>query len=594
MEKARRQVFLSFLGTSDYVEVHYCMNDYESKLVRFIQESAVELFLKDKQDNLPYKIYIFCTKESESKNWRDDGHKDRFENPLKREGLSTRLRYLFQEQGLDESNIEMIIIPEGFNEEEIWQLFNTVYDVLEEGDEITFDMTHSFRSIPLFSTVLFNYARVMKGVEVRKLYYGAFEKLGPSYLVKDMPKKERLAPIIDMTGIVDLQKTTIAASDFIKFGKMSSLGEFLQSADIGLTPRQQEKISQFDNILATNRINQIKEGRWKSEFEATAKHIREKYKTNNPQTHLLNKMADNIKDFSASPDFKNIETAIEWAMKYHQVIQAYTICQEYAITRIEAMYDEELKDTILPDYHLEDDMDERERKKETKRAEKQAKVDRRNFVSGILAISDKDIDNGRFMNLLGVGEYALLRDKMLSDDFVNKVRQYFDSLTAVRNELNHGKPSQRNFIEQMNMDIPHMLSILRSMDMPVEKDIIPKPQHFLNLSNHPSSTWDEKQIEAAEKYGPIEDMEFPKVSPEASEEEIVALVDDYAEKIIAKSEVYDLTVHVMGEMTFTLGLVSRLKEQGIRCVASTTTRETIDKGNGVKESAFGFVRFREY
>lgn len=49
----------------------------------------------------------------------------------------------------------------------------------------------------------------------------------------------------------------------------------------------------------------------------------------------------------------------------------------------------------------------------------------------------------------------------------------------------------------------------------------------------------------------------------------------------------------MGEMNFTYALVSKLKAHNIRCVASTTKRETVEE-NGVKISKFNFVRFREY
>ena len=52
-------------------------------------------------------------------------------------------------------------------------------------------------------------------------------------------------------------------------------------------------------------------------------------------------------------------------------------------------------------------------------------------------------------------------------------------------------------------------------------------------------------------------------------------------------------VHIMGEMNFTYSLVSKLKAHNIRCVASTTKRETVEE-NDVKISKFNFVRFREY
>ena len=50
----------------------------------------------------------------------------------------------------------------------------------------------------------------------------------------------------------------------------------------------------------------------------------------------------------------------------------------------------------------------------------------------------------------------------------------------------------------------------------------------------------------------------------------------------------------MGEMNFTFGLVNMLLNYGIKCLASTTKRIAQESANGVKESVFYFVQFREY
>jgi len=94
-------------------------------------------------------------------------------------------------------------------------------------------------------------------------------------------------------------------------------------------------------------------------------------------------------------------------------------------------------------------------------------------------------------------------------------------------------------------------------------------------------------------YGEIVDMKFPEVEPEASEEEIDSLVEEYASKIEQRTVTADVTVHVMGEMTFVYQLVNRLKGMGIRCVASTTVRDAVQEGD-TKTSTFHFCKFREY
>ncbi|MGN0186723.1 MAG: CRISPR-associated protein [Paludibacteraceae bacterium] len=112
---------------------------------------------------------------------------------------------------------------------------------------------------------------------------------------------------------------------------------------------------------------------------------------------------------------------------------------------------------------------------------------------------------------------------------------------------------------------------------------------FLNLSNHPSVSWSSEQLAAAG--GRVVDMPFPQVDPEGDEEYIAKLADEYYQKIL---EMQGITaIHLMGEMNFTFALVTKLKAAGIKCVVSTTKRETIEE-NGVKISTFQFVRFREY
>lgn len=117
---------------------------------------------------------------------------------------------------------------------------------------------------------------------------------------------------------------------------------------------------------------------------------------------------------------------------------------------------------------------------------------------------------------------------------------------------------------------------------------------FVNISNHPTKLWGKAQIETAQQYGELVDIPFPDVSPTASHEELQALAQEYVQRIVSLASSQTLTVHVMGEMTFTFMVVTRLKELGIRCVASTTERKTTYNSDGVKLSEFSFVQFREY
>lgn len=119
---------------------------------------------------------------------------------------------------------------------------------------------------------------------------------------------------------------------------------------------------------------------------------------------------------------------------------------------------------------------------------------------------------------------------------------------------------------------------------------------LLNLSNHPSTSWPAAQCRAAlDQYGEIRDLSFPQIPPAADTDGVRQIVEEYEGRIRKlAAEAPGLTVHLMGELTFTHLLVNRLQEAGISCVASTSERIVIKEAGGKKVSQFNFIRFRNY
>ena len=123
---------------------------------------------------------------------------------------------------------------------------------------------------------------------------------------------------------------------------------------------------------------------------------------------------------------------------------------------------------------------------------------------------------------------------------------------------------------------------------------------LINLSNHPSDRWGEKQMHLTnEMFGAVLDLPFPPIDPEADENEVKELANDYFNRVTAifdecANEPKPNAVHIQGEFTFVFALVSLLLSSGIKCVASTTRRTVEEEANGKKISVFEFVKFREY
>lgn len=118
---------------------------------------------------------------------------------------------------------------------------------------------------------------------------------------------------------------------------------------------------------------------------------------------------------------------------------------------------------------------------------------------------------------------------------------------------------------------------------------------FINFSNHDSKDWSEAQIRAAEVWGSIVDMPFPKVEATASEREIEVLAESYVERIIAMRPA---AVMCQGEFTLAFSVTEKLKSCHIPVLAACADRrvetEPGDNRQSVKKVYFEFVRFREF
>ena len=118
---------------------------------------------------------------------------------------------------------------------------------------------------------------------------------------------------------------------------------------------------------------------------------------------------------------------------------------------------------------------------------------------------------------------------------------------------------------------------------------------LINITNHPSDKWAPKQIaEAKQLFDSITDIPFPIIDPTDDEQQISTLADHYLHLVLAFSNKEHITVHIMGEMTFTYALINRLHNHGIPCIASTTQRIVKELSNGERIAQFNFVRFRHY
>lgn len=413
-----RKVFISFLGTNNYVNCRYQFNDWISEPVRFVQEAMIDYICSDwtAED----RILIFCTSKestgelgSKELNWLDEGQPKAID-AIEKTGLQTRLQELKQRKDL-KAEIEQVDISAGFTEEEIWEIFNTVYSKLKTEDEIYFDVTHAFRSIPLFSVVLFNYSKFMIDTRLISIMYGAFEKLGPSYNVKDLPEDKRIAPIIDMTNIARLQEYNQIASELKEFGRVKSLQEHIKLHDettvIQSVRDLKNSISKLDEYITTINIKEIKKGGFITAFRNNYKNIKKRNDIPKPIKHILEELNKETADFVSAADFKNLEVAINWTIKHEMLTQAFPLAEEYIILRMT----EEYRDMI---------------------PENLSNKKRWEFMGSILGMPQTDFNDKRWRNILA--EYSDAADDISEEERIQELRPKYDVIRRIRNSIAHG------------------------------------------------------------------------------------------------------------------------------------------------------------
>ncbi len=178
---------LTFLGTGRYQETRYAWRGEEFATPYVSQ--ALQHFLKAD------RLSVFVTKEAKDMHW---------------ESLQAAIAAACV--------LEPIDIPSGESEGEIWEIFAAVVRTVSPKEEIAFDITHAFRSIPLLVVLAGGFLQKARGVHLTGTYYGAFNPA----------RKGEPTPIVDLSPAMRLFDWLVAADKFADVGSAVDLGKLLQ------------------------------------------------------------------------------------------------------------------------------------------------------------------------------------------------------------------------------------------------------------------------------------------------------------------------------------------------------------------------------
>ena len=252
MEKGKsRKVFLSFLGLGNYEKCVYTFEKEKSKNVKFVQNAIVEI-CKDKFD----KKFVLCTPSAKN----------------------THYNSLVNEIG---HSFEAVNISEDMSEKGIWEIFQQIYDVLNENDEVVFDITHSFRFMPMLGITLLQMAKFLKNIKVKKVFYGAYE---PNKFKNGITE----FPLVDLTSFSMLQDWILAGYTLVNTGRAEEIEKLAKNDLIPILKESKGKNIEAANLrkiadkiqdmtlnFRTNRGNEIITAHEMKEINESVKEIKE-------------------------------------------------------------------------------------------------------------------------------------------------------------------------------------------------------------------------------------------------------------------------------------------------------------------------------
>ncbi len=563
-----RKVFITVLGTGFYGKCKYQLGDFISNETRFIQQAMLEYFAKKGSDEdkwVKEDLFLFLlTERAKTENWEVENNK-RATFCNKEEVEYIGLKQIIDGMKLVPT-IETKDIPDGKNEKEMWDIFDIVFNSIKDGDELYFDLTHSFRYLPMLILVLGNYAKFLKKVTIKGISYGNYE-------ARD--RNKNIAPIVDLMPIAALQDWTYAAGQYLHSGNVENLVELSSKTINPILSKTKGADQDAQNLkkFVTNLKNVVEERRTcrgisivKSENFQSLKTLSDNMEETfiSPLNPVFDKIKDSLKDFDEDENIMNGFAAAKWCLDNGLYQQAATILQESIDTLIcmnmgidwQIEKEREVANIAfnvaipnLPEEKWNLKLDEKATREEIEK--------RKQIIKDIL-------NNGLFKNLINS----------------------YNAIKTLRNDFNHaGMRNCPMSSQSIKNNIGDLLNQVKIIITPV----------LINLSNHPCEGWSSEQLQAAQsRWGKVVDMAFPNVDADGDEHYIATLAEATAEQVEKLAQGQFATVHVMGEMTLTMALVARLKQRGMPCVASTSKRIVTEVKPGEKVVKFQFERFRAY
>jgi CRISPR-associated Csx2 family protein len=243
---------ISFLGKSQRTDGHYrtAIYDFGQGITR--KTSFFSLGLKEVIN--PDKLIILgtsgsmwdvlCGELSQNTNDLEALMTAVDTNTVTQALLDTYQLLISQHLGVD---CQLRLISYGDTSDGQVQILQAMAQDVEQGDEVSLDLTHGLRHLPMLGLLSAMYLQIAKNVTIAGIYYGAFELTPKS----DTHQSDQITPVLRLDGLLKIADWINALQGFDKTGDIAPFSELLQQEGLNHeTADLLKKAAFFENNLS--------------------------------------------------------------------------------------------------------------------------------------------------------------------------------------------------------------------------------------------------------------------------------------------------------------------------------------------------------
>lgn len=273
------KVLVSFLGTSMPSDREYRTADYKFSDGEVITTSFISAAIKQNYD--VDKLILVGTVKSMweevyrtfSKEQIDEDYYIRLSDFCQNASYDSELSLPDVEkiEAVLGVGSKVVLIKYGLNESENSLNQETILGIeqyLNKNDELIVDITHSFRSLPLFllNTLIYIQSVSPKNIVIDKILYGML----------DITKELGYTPVVNLRSLLDTHEWIVGAYSFKEFGNAYKIAELLKEID----KSSYTKLKRFSDAKNLNyfdalekQVQELQSFRGESELPTIAKKI---------------------------------------------------------------------------------------------------------------------------------------------------------------------------------------------------------------------------------------------------------------------------------------------------------------------------------